>query len=135
MYLKNIVTFDEISAEKIELAQSVGLTVYHFNDVVKAGIDNPTVDLEVPQPNDVVIFCYTSGTTGDPKGAMLTHQSTLATIHMLDHFEFTLGPDDSRLSYLPYAHAFEQIVFMFTLTRGSSHGYNSGDPLLLLQDL
>ena len=39
------------------------------------------------------------------------------------------------LSYLPYAHAFEQAVFLWSITGGASHGYYSGDPLLLLQDI
>lgn len=88
--------------------------------------------LKAPEPETVYIFCYTSGTTGDPKGAMLTHRSVLATFHMIDYTGLSFNENDVCISYLPYAHAFEQIMFVQSMSRGASHGYYSGDPLLLL---
>jgi long-chain acyl-CoA synthetase len=75
------------------------------------------------------MFCYTSGTTGDPKGAKMSHAGFIGVQHLVDH------ADDVSISYLPYAHIFEQCAFIFSLIRGFSHGYYSGDPLKLLEDI
>ncbi|MBV7397257.1 AMP-dependent synthetase/ligase [Mameliella sediminis] len=59
-------------------------------------------------PDDLGILCYTSGTTGRPKGAMipqraLVFQMTLAPDH------FRIGPDDELLTYLPLCHVAERL--------------------------
>jgi len=53
-------------------------------------------------PDDVAMICYTSGTTADPKGAMLTHRNAIATAHTLLQAE-PIRPDDEYLAYLPMA--------------------------------
>jgi len=58
---------------------------------------------------DTAILCYTSGTTGAPKGAMLSHRNLLAmgdTIQTVD----PLTPDDDFLSFLPLAWIGEQMT-------------------------
>ena len=42
---------------------------------------------------------------------------------------------DTAISYLPYGHTFEQCIFMLSILRGFSHGYFSGDPLKLIEDI
>lgn len=54
------------------------------------------------RPDDVVMICYTSGTTGNPKGAMLTHQNAIANAQAALKVQ-AIGPDDSWLAYLPMA--------------------------------
>jgi len=51
---------------------------------------------------DTAIICYTSGTTGTPKGAMLSHRNLMATGRNAARAE-GLGPDEEILSYLPMA--------------------------------
>ena len=71
--------------------------------------------LESITPDLVATVVYTSGTTGDPKGVMLTHR------HFLDMGSsalqaFHLGPDDLILSYLPYSHVLERVDGIFVET-------------------
>ncbi|HEU5322169.1 MAG TPA: AMP-binding protein, partial [Methylomirabilota bacterium] len=59
-------------------------------------------EIEKGTPRDVALLCYTSGTTGRPKGAMLTHESLLAgAASFLASMD--LRPDDDWLAYLPMA--------------------------------
>jgi long-subunit acyl-CoA synthetase (AMP-forming) len=46
-----------------------------------------------------------------------------------------MDDSDTAISYLPYGHTFEQCIFMLSLLRGFAHGYYSGDPLKLIEDI
>lgn len=58
--------------------------------------------VERGRPDDLALICYTSGTTGSPKGAMLTHRNAIDTARSLLAVE-PLGPEDEYLAYLPMA--------------------------------
>lgn len=64
------------------------------------------------QPADVATLVYTSGTTGPPKGAMLTHASIAFTLRSLTTV-VPIGPDDRFLSFLPLSHIAERMVSHF----------------------
>jgi long-chain acyl-CoA synthetase len=57
---------------------------------------------------DLAILVYTSGTTGKPKGAMISHKNILAT---LDGYQdaFPQGPADERMAFLPLCHIAERL--------------------------
>ncbi len=61
------------------------------------------------QPSDVATIVYTSGTTGPPRGAMLTHANLTATVEMISSV-LPLSTDDRFLSFLPLSHIAERIV-------------------------
>lgn len=66
----------------------------------------------------VASIVYTSGTTGGPKGVVLTHESSVAMAESVLQV-YDVGPSDSELSYLPYAHVLER-------TSGVSTGIAAG---------
>ncbi|MFE4519573.1 long-chain fatty acid--CoA ligase [Kitasatospora sp. NPDC056783] len=71
-------------------------------------------------PDDLAVILYTSGTTGRPKGAMLTQLSVTmnVTVGMLSPFDFR--PDDVLFGCLPLFHTFGQICGMLTCFRAGA---------------
>ncbi|KAK3526330.1 hypothetical protein QTP70_024282 [Hemibagrus guttatus] len=91
-----------------------------------------------PKPDDMAIICFTSGTTGNPKGAMLTHRNIVSNISAFIKITETscpLSPSDTHISYLPLAHMFERVVQGVVLVHGGRIGYFKGDIRCLMDDL
>jgi long-chain acyl-CoA synthetase len=86
----------------------------------------PTDGLEAraPKKEDVSLIMYTSGSTGNPKGVVLTHANLVASVGgvctLLGHH---LIPGDSYLAYLPLAHVLEFIVELIFFYIGLPIGY------------
>ena len=68
--------------------------------------------VEIARPEDLAILVYTSGTTGPPKGAMLSHRNILFQIGYSD-FLTEPRPGDQQLSFLPLAHVAERTFSVF----------------------
>jgi long-chain acyl-CoA synthetase len=64
------------------------------------------------KPEDLATLVYTSGTTGPPKGAMLTHDNIMWTTDSLGQV-LKAGPGDRKLSYLPLSHIAERMTSHF----------------------
>ncbi|CAM9555858.1 unnamed protein product, partial [Hapterophycus canaliculatus] len=78
----------------------------------------------------------TSGTTGNPKGALLTHRNFIADAAASETMEaFNADTTDVYLSYLPLPHIFERMVQTGFLNVGASIGFFRGDPTLLVEDM
>lgn len=98
-----------------------GLRSYHdqwllpFPDLLELGRRHPggetafTAMLEEGRGDDTAIICYTSGTTGQPKGAMLSHANLLAMGDTIQTVDPLLATDDV-LSFLPLAWIGEQMT-------------------------
>ena len=74
------------------------------------------------KPDDLATLVYTSGTTGNPKGAMLTHgniTSNVATVRDV----VPIGPGDTALSILPLSHILERMVDFLYLYKGATVAY------------
>jgi long-chain acyl-CoA synthetase len=134
-HLKNIVVFDFIKEEQRQKADELGLSVIEYSAVIEEGKKHHHFEFNEPTPDTIYIFGYTSGTTGDPKGAKLSHKAFVSNMKLFDYFHAGFTPDDVSISYLPYAHLFEQCVFVYSLFRGFSHGYYSGNPAKVPEDL
>jgi len=68
--LKHIVVIEEentIGGDVYSRAKEAGVGIHYFADLLKAG-EEQLIDDKTPSPDDVHIICYTSGTTGTPKG-------------------------------------------------------------------
>lgn len=99
-----------------------GLTLLSIDELRKLG-KGKTVE-PTSKPDEVACIMYTSGTTGPPKGVVITHSNLIASVgavfHLLGHH---LHPTDSLLAYLPLAHILEYIVELALYFVGMTLGY------------
>ncbi len=90
--------------------------------------------LEAIGPDDVATIVYTSGTTGPPKGCVLTHRNILSTgdayIELIH-----LRPPATLFMFLPLAHALARVVQMVSLQTGCTLAFWSGDSRRLVEDV
>lgn len=87
-------------------------------------MDTPIDKYEKVTPSDILTFSYTSGTTGFPKGAMITHKNIVSVIAIAQ--EENLVPSDVYLSYLPLPHILERLAVSSILSFGCSIGFYRG---------
>lgn len=87
-----------------------------------------------PNPDDIATICYTSGTTGTPKGAVLTHGNLIASVAGMS-IPVQLHSSDVYISYLPLAHIYERANQIMTVYHGAAVGFYQGDNLKLMDDL
>lgn len=93
---------------------------HHIKDY-EAGKLTPTV-----QPNDLLEIVYTSGTTGDPKGVMISHKNLISNVEAIKRV-VNVRPEQTFLSLLPLSHLFEQNPgFIAPLSSGCTVIYMRG---------
>lgn len=130
-----VILADGVISEAVDMAKEAGLQVMSFAKVEAVGAQRIATKGHKHRPpsgSDVFTFCYTSGTTGDPKGALLTHTNLIAAIAAN---LFPVGIGDRHLSYLPLAHIFERVVMALCYSVGASIAFYRGDPLFLIEDM
>lgn len=79
-----------------------------FKDLVKKGTKMEEVKkVQIDQRKDLAYLVYSSGTTGLPKGVMLSHRNVVSNLAMLDATEGKIITHESRiLSVLPFYHIY-----------------------------
>ncbi|CAA2958867.1 long chain acyl- synthetase 6, peroxisomal-like [Olea europaea subsp. europaea] len=87
-----------------------------------------------PKPEDVATICYTSGTTGTPKGVVLSHGNLIASVAGMT-LSIKFHPSDIYISYLPLAHIYERANQILSVYYGVAIGFYQGDSMKLMDDL
>lgn len=115
------------------LAADVGLKIVSLDEVEAIGAANPR-PYNTPLPTDITTINYTSGTTGPPKGVVLTHSAQVAGCS-ISQCLIVQGTNDIHLSYLPLAHIYERVAEGSAFWAGAAIGYFHGVVTELLDDL
>eukprot|EP00249_Psilotum_nudum_P022169 c28401_g1_i4 orf=467-2566(+) len=124
--IKRVVYMEEHGAtSKPTLSgSSMSWKIVSFEDVERLGLETP-VEPDLPVAADVAVVMYTSGSTGMPKGVMMTHGNVVATIAGVGTLVPELSPNDVFLAYLPLAHILELASEFVLCAAGASIGYGS----------
>ncbi|XP_019591692.1 long-chain-fatty-acid--CoA ligase 1 isoform X5 [Rhinolophus sinicus] len=161
--LKIIVVMDSYGSDLLERGKKCGVEILSMKAMEDLGRANRRKP-KPPAPEDLAVICFTSGTTGNPKGALITHRnvvsdcsafvkmtentvnpcpddtliSFLPLAHMFERVvekALALNASDTHISFLPLAHMYEQIMMCVMLCHGAKIGFFQGDIRLLMDDL
>jgi long-chain acyl-CoA synthetase len=116
------------------LVSDLGIEIYSIHEIEALGAACVPIRYNPPLPSDIVTINFTSGTTADPKGVLLTHRAAVAAA---SSSLVTIGQDSSDIafSYLPLAHIFGRLCEQSSFWAGASIGYFHGDVHAIVEDL
>jgi long-chain acyl-CoA synthetase len=96
--------------EVISLRKGIGTYIYD--------LDGPEAEIELPRETDIAAILFTSGTTGKPKGVMLTHGNFLSDNYLAQSY-IELSEQDVFYALLPIHHAYSMTVFIVVMAIGA----------------
>ncbi|AWO99257.1 putative long-chain-fatty-acid--CoA ligase 3-like [Scophthalmus maximus] len=108
-----------------------GITVHNMAAVQKLGAtpENAARERKQPLPSDIAVIMYTSGSTGIPKGVMISHSNLIAGITGMAERIPNLCEEDTYIGYLPLAHVLELSAELVCIAHGCRIGYSSPQTL------
>lgn len=114
-----------------EWAKTAGIEIFNWFEILNLGRANLAAHIP-PKYDTIHSFCYTSGTTGNPKAAIITagmggYVTTAMAFHKRGKF--------TVISYLPTAHIYARLCEIVVVRTGGRVGYFQGDTTRLLEDM
>ncbi|XP_022121866.2 long-chain-fatty-acid--CoA ligase 4 isoform X1 [Pieris rapae] len=105
-----------------------GIKIVAYKEVIEKG-KHSKIECIPPTPSDTAIIMYTSGSTGVPKGVVLSHRNMIATLKAFAD-GVPMYDDDMLMGFLPLAHVFELLAESLCVIGGVPIGYST--PLTML---
>ncbi|BAU00640.1 hypothetical protein VIGAN_10225100 [Vigna angularis var. angularis] len=137
-YLKTIVSFGKVTPEQKQEVEKFGLAIYSWDEFLQVD-QGQSYDLPIKKRSDICTIMYTSGTTGDPKGVLISNESIITLLagvkRLLESVNEQLTEKDVYISYLPLAHIFDRVIEETFIWHGASIGFWRGDVKLLIEDI
>ncbi|XP_077579824.1 long-chain-fatty-acid--CoA ligase 3b [Stigmatopora nigra] len=127
--LKFVIVVDK----KLSSGQDIprGVTIHSMAAVKEMGFkpENLSTGRSQPQSSDIAVIMYTSGSTGIPKGVMISHGNIIAGITGMAERIPNLNETDTYIGYLPLAHVLELSAELVCVSHGCRIGYSSPQTL------
>jgi len=135
--IKHVILMDDCE-DLVERYGKIGIKAYSLETILSGEERQPT--RAEPSPGDIATICYTSGTSGVPKGVILTHCNFIAAISSFSRNKdprnyVLLDKECIYLSYLPLPHVLERICFGIAWSLRAQVVFYSGNPKLLQMDM
>ncbi|XP_044252556.1 long-chain-fatty-acid--CoA ligase 5 isoform X2 [Tribolium madens] len=134
--LRKLIVYKDVRPATKQRAKNRGVEIIKFHDVEVLGSKSNHPEVP-PKPSDLCTICYTSGTTGNPKGVMLTHENVVASMSavLMQMGDHKVKSSDVLISFLPLAHMLERCCENAMYMMGASVGFFLGDIRRLSDDM
>merc|ERR1712137_184256 len=131
-YLKDIISITEPPAEMAKKITDAGIKIHLMDDLIAAGAETPA-PAALAKTDDTAVLMYTSGTTGNPKGVLISHKAILCVMAaglsknsaLSVNGKSVFDKDSTYLAYLPLAHIMELAVELTAFACGCQVGYGN----------
>ncbi|XP_072263963.1 fatty acid CoA ligase Acsl3 isoform X2 [Pyxicephalus adspersus] len=125
--LRHIILVDGSTSQQSDYPNNI--TVHSMASVQALGLRQANQHRSSPMAHDIAVIMYTSGSTGIPKGVMISHRNIISGITGMAQRIPDLGDKDTYIGYLPLAHVLELSAELVCLSRGCGVGYSSPQTL------
>jgi len=126
--LSTLIYVDEAKDQALRGLHDVGIKALSFDELYDLGKSNPDQKVTLPSSDDLAVIMYTSGTTGAPKGVMLSHRNLISCVAG-SSMVMNVSSEDTYLAALPLAHVLELVVETAIFSYGAAIGYGSAKTL------
>ena len=140
-YLRNAILYDfttncdtKIYLEKLKNANFNAISF--TSEFLKENDNIKKSDLILSQPDTTMTICYTSGTSGNPKGVMISQRNMIVSLEtIIRDTGVPLDEYGAHLSFLPLAHIFERIIISGFMISAAKIGFISTNVKNLVEDM
>ena len=140
--LKDVILFETPGELTMERAAMAGIRVHKFidlEDMARRATDEQRsqieAEMEKTEGNDVATIIFTSGTTGTPKGVMITHDNIIAQCEVIKDVLVTAREGDMWLSVLPIWHIMERAYLYCIIALKSGIAYSKPAITIMSEDI
>lgn len=118
--IKFLISLDPIppNSTLYTAAQSLGIVLHDFNHLISLGRDQESHQpLIPPSPSTPFSITFTSGTSGTPKGVLLTHANIMAAVLTI-YSKIRIEPDPKHFVFLPLPHILQRVNLFLVSVKG-----------------